>query len=113
MPVLPPRICSCGRVVPARTRCACQRDRDHERRARFDRTRPSARQRGYDSRWEQARLDFLKRFPACRFCGEPATVVDHIKPHRGDMRLFWRRSNWQSLCTHCHSCIKQSRERRS
>ncbi|TIX74642.1 MAG: HNH endonuclease, partial [Mesorhizobium sp.] len=42
-----------------------------------------------------------------------ANVVDHVKPHRGDMRLFWSRSNWQPLCTPCHSSIKQSRERRT
>ena len=33
----------------------------------------------------------------------PATVVDHIEPHKGDEMLFWMRSsNWQSLCRLCH-----------
>ncbi|MGN8738508.1 HNH endonuclease signature motif containing protein [Bilifractor sp. HCP3S3_D3] len=32
----------------------------------------------------------------------PATVVDHIVPHRGDPKLFWDRSNWQALCKRCH-----------
>ena len=32
-----------------------------------------------------------------------ATVVDHIKPHRGDQKLFWDRSNWQPLCEHHHN----------
>jgi 5-methylcytosine-specific restriction protein A len=32
-----------------------------------------------------------------------ATDVDHIKPHKGDMTLFWDRTNWQSLCGPCHS----------
>jgi 5-methylcytosine-specific restriction endonuclease McrA len=31
-----------------------------------------------------------------------ATVVDHIKPHRGDKILFWDQSNWQPLCKKCH-----------
>ena len=31
-----------------------------------------------------------------------ATVVDHIQPHRGDPKLFWDQSNWQSLCKRCH-----------
>lgn len=31
-----------------------------------------------------------------------ATVVDHIKPHRGDQRLFWDEDNWQALCKECH-----------
>ncbi|ELK38933.1 HNH endonuclease, partial [Brevibacillus agri BAB-2500] len=32
-----------------------------------------------------------------------ATVVDHIVPHKGDMRKFWDRMNWQALCASCHS----------
>jgi 5-methylcytosine-specific restriction protein A len=92
-------------------RCACQIAGDRARKARFDRTRPSARQRGYTVEWQHARAAFLLQHPVCRYCPKPATVVDHIKPHRGDMRLFWRRSNWQPLCTPCHSSIKQSRER--
>ena len=31
------------------------------------------------------------------------TDVDHIKPHRGDLKLFWDRSNWQALCHRHHS----------
>ena len=31
-----------------------------------------------------------------------ATVVDHIRPHRGDPVLFWDEKNWQSLCKPCH-----------
>jgi 5-methylcytosine-specific restriction protein A len=33
---------------------------------------------------------------------EPAVIVDHIQPHRGDPGLFWAQSNWQSLCKPCH-----------
>jgi 5-methylcytosine-specific restriction protein A len=33
----------------------------------------------------------------------PATVCDHIVPHKGDERLFWAEENWQSLCFHHHS----------
>lgn len=32
-----------------------------------------------------------------------ATVVDHIKPHKGDMEVFWDLSNWQGLCEPCHN----------
>jgi 5-methylcytosine-specific restriction protein A len=32
----------------------------------------------------------------------PASVVDHIVPHRGDMALFWDRSNWQAMSKLCH-----------
>jgi 5-methylcytosine-specific restriction protein A len=111
MPMLPPRICACGNVVAYGVRCQCQIIRDRERKARFDATRPSARERGYTSKWDTERAAFLKLNPTCA-CGAPANVVDHIVPHRGDTRLFWRRSNWQPLCTPCHSSVKQKQERR-
>jgi 5-methylcytosine-specific restriction protein A len=41
--------------------------------------------------------------PICNQCQrEPAAVLDHIVPHRGDRNLFWNQSNWQSLCKSCH-----------
>lgn len=78
----------------------------------------SARQRGYDSRWEKARAGYLKKHPLCRYCEQdsrltPATVVDHIVPHRGDRSLFWESSNWQPLCAPCHNGRKQREERQS
>lgn len=33
----------------------------------------------------------------------PATVTDHIIPHKGDQHLFWDFLNRQSLCRSCHS----------
>lgn len=86
--------------------------RDRERKARFDAKRPSARQRGYTKEWERAAADYLAVYPSCRRCGAPATVVDHIKPHKGDQTLFWDRTNWQGLCAHHHNSAKQSEERR-
>ena len=52
--------------------------------------------------------------PWCRACARRgvrtrATVVDHIRPHRGDWALFTDRSNLQSLCKHCHDA-KTARE---
>ncbi|KHF41466.1 HNH endonuclease [Halalkalibacter okhensis] len=69
--------------------------------------RAGARERGYDSRWRKARKQFLNAYPICKHCEKkgkiaPATVVDHITPHRGDQRLFWDESNWQPLCKKCH-----------
>jgi 5-methylcytosine-specific restriction endonuclease McrA len=66
--------------------------------------------RGYDYRWQQARARFLAEHPLCQ-CQEcddgrkrvmPATVVDHRIPHRGDLDLFWDRSNWQAMSKACH-----------
>lgn len=31
-----------------------------------------------------------------------ASVVDHVVPHKGDMKLFWDRNNWQSMNKKCH-----------
>jgi 5-methylcytosine-specific restriction endonuclease McrA len=112
MPYRSPKICGCGRVVPWDKLCVCQKLREQERKARHDERRPSARERGYDSKWDRERAAYLKANPTCRCCPAPATVVDHIKPHRGDRRLFWNRSNWQPLCTSCHSRRKQAEERR-
>ena len=72
--------------------------------------------RGYGAKWREARIAYLRENPLCRYCNEEgriraASVVDHIEPHRGDMTLFWRRSNWQPLCASCHSGRKQREER--
>lgn len=80
----------------------------------YDRYRGSSSQRGYDSKWRKARLAYLQSHPLCVECEkegrvEPATVVDHIKPHRGDKKLFWDKNNWQPLCERHHD-IKTARE---
>jgi 5-methylcytosine-specific restriction protein A len=74
--------------------------------------RLTAAQRGYGHKWREARLVFLKVNPLCVFCLQQdrvtqATVVDHIKPHKGDMHLMWSRNNWQSLCKLHHDSTKQ------
>lgn len=106
----PPRLCSCGAIVPAGVLCACQIERQRERKRRFDRTRPNSRQRGYTREWEKARAEFLRLHPCCAFCGVDAQVVDHIKPHRGDKALFWDWNNLQALCMPCHDRDKQRLE---
>ncbi|WP_027556240.1 HNH endonuclease [Bradyrhizobium sp. Cp5.3] len=108
----PRRVCSCGQRVWAGELCACQ----IKRKAENDRRRPNAHDRGYDSKWRRESKAFLdlprNRFCACG-CGRKADCVDHIKPHRGDMKLFWDRSNWQPLASSpCHARRKQSIERR-
>ncbi len=72
-----------------------------------ERGRKTAHQRGYTSRWRKAARAYLERNALCRLHMErgevvAATVVDHIIPHRGDQRIFWQKTNWQSLCKPCH-----------
>lgn len=85
----------------------------------------------YNSRWDKARLSFLRSHPLCVMCTqqgrtEPATVVDHIKPHKlkealksGSREaiskaqvLFWDKKNWQPLCKQHHDSTKQRMEKR-
>jgi Restriction endonuclease len=78
--------------------------------------RANSSKRGYDSRWRTARNKFLKANPLCVKCKEEgkltkATVVDHIKPHRGDKNLFWDESNWQPLCKSCHDTKTMTEDR--
>lgn len=69
--------------------------------------RGTASSRGYDGRWRKTRLTFLAQHPLCCRCEEegrvePATVVNHRIPHKGDQRLFWDRSNWEAVCKPHH-----------
>ena len=71
----------------------------------------------YDYRWQKAREFYLVEHPLCIMCKaegrtEPATVVDHKVPHRGDMDLFWDQDNWQGLCAPHHNSVKQGEEKR-
>ena len=70
--------------------------------------RYNAYERGYSSRWQKASKQFLAKNPFCVNCEKngkltPATVVDHVNPHRGYEELFWSESNWQPLCKKCHN----------
>lgn len=82
-------------------------DKHQDKIRKKDRERGTSHQRGYDARWNKARIEHLDADPLCVDCAKrdyitPATVVDHIVPHKGNEDLFWDRSNWQSLCKPCH-----------
>ncbi|UEM09030.1 HNH endonuclease [Bradyrhizobium barranii subsp. barranii] len=70
------------------------------------------------ARWQALRLSVFQRdlFTCQRTeCGHlegntALLVCDHIKPHRGDERLFWDDANLQTLCKACHDTIKQREE---
>lgn len=107
----PRRVCRCGKIIAATDLCECQ----IRRKAEADQRRPNANDRGYDSKWRRESKEFLS-LPQNRFCafgcGRIADCVDHKVPHRGDMKLFWSRTNWQPLASSpCHASRKQSLER--
>lgn len=71
----------------------------------------TANDRGYNYKWQVARLHHLRSKPLCCMCEAQgltvlATVVDHIIPHEGDQSLFWDMDNWQSLCKPHHDSDK-------
>ena len=70
----------------------------------------------YDHTWRAASKGYLDQHPLCRFHedrGETAQadVTDHIIPHKGSLKLFWDRTNWQPLCFNCHNSLKAQIER--
>jgi len=92
----------------------------HRARPRDKRERGNARQRGYSSRWDKFRAAFLAANPVCIYCLNstgrvtPATVVDHIIPHKGDPDLFWPdgdpQDHFAPCCKACHDGPKAKAE---
>ena len=70
------------------------------------------------ARWRDLRLRIFRRdLYTCQRprCGRVEVntsllVCDHVRPHRGDVRLFWDETNLQTLCKSCHDTIKQREE---
>ncbi len=83
--------------------------------------RPSASKRGYDNKWVRLRDWYIARNPLCCECLKEGIVtvsttavingktkrfsneVDHIVPHKGDLRLKRDPRNLQTLCKPHHS----------
>ena len=73
-------------------------------------------ERGYGGKWQRERLRHLAKHPLCERCEKlgralTAPVVNHRTPHKGNQRLFWDRSNWESLCEWHHNSEAQRDER--
>lgn len=115
MPTNPPHPCrwpGCAELTSGGSFCQIHQ---RQSRQREDRGRGTAAQRGYTSRWRTARARYLSEHPLCVLCESEgrvtaAEVVDHIRPHRGDMDLFWDEDNWQSLCKQHHDAKTASRD---
>ncbi len=103
MPVRPPTF----RPQGQRTR----REANQE----YDARRGSARDRGYDSRWDREALSFKRAHPLCIGCEAvgrviPTALVDHIIPHKGNQVLMWDPKNRQPSCDPHHTIVKQRLE---
>jgi 5-methylcytosine-specific restriction protein A len=67
-------------------------------------------------RWRRVARYQLMVEPLCAFCltrglAVPASIVDHVEPHHGDLSKFWM-GKLQSLCATCHNRDKSPEERR-
>lgn len=65
--------------------------------------------------WKKGRKAFLQSNPICKRCqarGQivAASVVNHIKPHKGDWAIFSDPGNWEALCPPCHDAGAQKAE---
>lgn len=66
----------------------------------------------YNSWWEKYRIIFLRVNSTCYVCGDYASVVDHIIPHKGDFTLFWKEDNYAPLCQRDHNTITNMFDRK-
>lgn len=69
-------------------------------------TRPTAADRGYDSKWRRNRARFLAAHPTCIDCGEPATVADHAPRSRRELLAAGEPhpDAWKHLQPRCEPC---------
>ncbi len=77
--------------------------------------------------WQSLRMQvFIRDMFICQMCGQPtyrvanskqacnrkrSPVADHIKPHKGNVELFFDPNNIQTLHKYCHDKHKQKLER--
>lgn len=105
---LPSRVASLPREMAERDRFAL-RDRNEPWRAWYK-----------TARWQRLRSEVLTRdlwtcqrtglLLAGKYPADDSAVVDHIRPHRGDPKLFWDIDNLQALSKGYHDSQKQREE---
>ncbi|GEM_PF-5340590 len=61
--------------------------------------------------WKSYSASFLKNNPICYCCGRKSDHTDHLRPHKGDNKLFWDRENHVPLCVSCHSYVTKRFDR--
>ena len=107
MVLSPPVRCHCGGLIRSNvcTECGPKKTRSKVKREHH---------KLYDTqRWRRASKLFRAYNALCVMCEQagrikPASLVDHVMPHKGDVELFWDETNWQSLCWKCHGVKSQA-----
>jgi 5-methylcytosine-specific restriction endonuclease McrA len=121
----PKRLAMAPRAVGYADKAAAERARDQHRR---DHAGTSLRGLYNTKRWRHpetgVRIKILERdgftcqMPGCGVLlvgkrhAPNSPVVDHIKPHKGNLVLFWDEGNLQALCKRCHDGAKQAMDNR-
>lgn len=79
--------------------------------------RPTAAQRGYDTRWQRTRRRFIRTHPTCEWpdgCTSPAEDVHHLDGQGPHGPQGHDPANLQALCHSHHSTVtNQSRPKRT
>ena len=106
MPRKPKGMCSYPGCPELTNDRYCREHKKQEDR-RYDKESRPYKKLYNSSRWQRLRKQFLMKHPLCVECKKrdrvtPATVVDHVIPHKGNEELFWSQENWQPLCKSCH-----------
>jgi 5-methylcytosine-specific restriction enzyme A len=78
--------------------------REQQEKERRERRASTARSLYHTAAWLKLRALQLENYSLCSVpgCGQPATVVDHVTPHRGSNALFFDQANLRSMCKRCH-----------
>ncbi|MCG8429570.1 MAG: HNH endonuclease [Candidatus Omnitrophica bacterium] len=103
MPKRAKKLCPlCRKIRP------CIHDKQRSIKKEQNRQKPVYYRWYYQKTWCNLRKAQLRSNPLCEACAAKgihalATEVDHIIPHKGDVKLFHSRDNLQSLCKACHS----------
>ena len=91
-------ICHCGKISD-RPQCP-----SHETR----RGKQSSHARGYGSRWQRVRAEYVAEHPTCEDCEKLGIVritdeVHHIVPMADAKHLAYEFDNLAALCRQCHA----------
>ena len=96
-----------------------------DKRRRYENKKPEYSKLYHTQRWIKQSNLFREKNPLCVAClqygiitdcqgkdknGRPKGATDHIVPHKGNKRLFFDKTNWQTLCLMHHN-QKSAKER--